>query len=135
MLKILLLTALAVSAHDGGHDSPGAVEAQKGGIVRPLETVTLELVTEGDKILIYAFDPKDKSAKPDVSKYPVTATVSLRNKKTETLTIMPKGDHWESEFKAPKGEHRYTLLLDIKQGGHSDKIKWTVEPKRKMANE
>lgn len=132
MLKTLvLLFALATSspafAHEGDH-GPSAVQAPKGGIMRSLETVHLELLSKGKTVEIYAYALDLKAA--DVSKYPVTATVTLPKKKAEAITLTPKGDHWAAEFDA-KGAHRYTLILNISQGGHQDAVKFTVEPKKK----
>jgi len=130
MLKKILLTIFItasqnVFAHEG-HDH-GTVQAPKGGIIRSLETVHLELITKGNLVSIYAYDTKLKPE--EVNKFPVSLTVTLPKKSPQTLEIKDKGDHWEAEFDA-KGAHRYTLMLSIKQGGHDDKVKFTVEPKK-----
>ncbi len=125
LLATISLTAWAHEGHDYG---PGSVQLFKGGIIRSLETVNLELVTQGKDIKIYIYDTKLKAA--DVTKYPVSLTVTLPKKKAEALQLTPQGDHWLTSFDA-KNAHRFDLVLAIKQGGHDDKVKWTVEPKRK----
>jgi hypothetical protein len=126
-LTVLLALSASSFAHDGEH-GPSSVQAPKGGVMRSLETVHLELLSKGSKIQIYAYETDLKPA--NVTKYPVSATVTLPKKKSVALVLEPKGDHWEAQFDA-KGAHRYSIELDIKQGGHQDKIKFTVEPKKK----
>lgn len=132
MRKIGMILALMISlqarAHEGHDHGPSNVQSQRGGVVRSLETVTLELVTEGKTIKIFTFDSEGKSV--DTSKFPASLTATLPKKKAEILKIESKGDHWVTEFDS-KNAHRYDLHLAIKQGGHNDKVKWTVEPKRK----
>jgi len=126
VLAGLLAMPYAMFAHEG--HGPSTVQAPKGGVMRSLETVHLELLSKGNTIQIYAYE---KDLKPsDVTKYPVSASVALPKKKSEVLALKSKGDHWEAEFD-PKGAHRYSLELDIKQDGHQDKVKFTVEPKKK----
>ncbi len=127
LLALALLPPAAV-AHEGHHDAPGAVQAPKGGQIKTLETIHLEPLTEGKTARIYVYDLNLKPA--DAAKYPVTGSVTLPKKKAEPITLETKGDHWAFEYDAKKA-HRYTFELSIKQGGHDDKIKWTIEPKHK----
>lgn len=130
MFKSLIITSLlfvvqSLYAHEGHDHGPSQVQAPKGGIVRSLETVHLELLSKGKNLNVYVYDMNFKPE--DVTKFPVSATVALPRKKAQALTFSPKGDHWEAEFDA-KGAHRYTLEMKIKQDGHEDKVKFTVEP-------
>lgn len=132
MLKSTFFTfvfalAALVYAHEGEH-GPSTVQAPKGGLIRSLETVHLELINKGNTLQIFIYDTDLKPA--EASKYPVSATVTLPRKKAEPVTLQPKGDHWEFQFDA-KGAHRFTLDFNIKQSGHDDKVKFTVEPKKK----
>lgn len=127
LVGIALLVAHKALAHEGHDHGPGQIQAPKGGVIRSLETVHLELLTKGKSLSIYAYD---SSLNPqDVTKFPVSATVTLPKKKSENLALIPKGDHWEAEFDA-KDAHRFALELSITQGGHKDKVKFNVEPKR-----
>lgn len=132
MHKILLAIIICIStsawAHEGHDHGPGSVQAPKGGVIRSLETVHLELLTKGHEIKIYLYDTELKAG--DVTKYPASLQVALPRKKLEDLKISAQGDHWLASFDA-KNAHRFDLVLAIKQGGHDDKVKWTVEPKRK----
>jgi len=125
---ILALICTPILAHEGHDHGPKSVQAPKGGIIRSLETIHLELVTEGKTINIYVYDKNLKPA--DVKNFPANLTVTLPKKKSESLQLASKGDHWEAIFDS-KNSHRFVLQLSIKQGGHDDKVKWTVEPKRK----
>ena len=127
LIAFICIIATA-KAHEGHDHGPSTVIPQKGGIVRSLETVSLELVVEGKTIKIFVFDKDKKPA--DVSKYPSSLTVVLPKKKPENLVLVAKGDHWEFSFD-PKNTHRFNVELAIKQAGHNDKVKWTIEPKRK----
>lgn len=132
MLNRIILTASLIFtqnsfAHKGHDHGPGQIQPPKGGVMRSLETVRLELLTKGNVISIYAYDTKMEPV--EVKKFPASLTVSLHKKSPQPLPLVDKGDHWEAEFDA-KGAHRYTLLLLIKQGGHDDKVKFTVEPKK-----
>lgn len=126
-IVVALIVAPLAFSHEGHDHGPGQVEAPKGGVIRSLESVHLELLTKGNTVFIYAYD---ENMKPDdVKKYPVSATVTLPKKKAHALALMEKGDHWEAEFDA-KGAHRYSIELSIRQAGHEDKVRYTVEPKR-----
>ena len=129
---VALLCFTEALAHEGHDHGPGSVQAPKGGVMRSLETVHLELKAEGKALRIYPYEMDAKTQKlvpADVAKFPVKATVTLPKKKPEALELSPKGDHWEGTFDA-KGAHRYALELAITQGGHNDKVKYTVEPKK-----
>lgn len=124
---ISLIAGTHAYAHEGHDHGPSQVQAPKGGVIRSLETVHLELLTKGKTVSIYAYNTDLKPE--EVKKFPVSATVTLPKKKPQTLALAEKGDHWEAEFDA-RGAHRYTLELSIKQGGHNDKVKFTVEPRK-----
>lgn len=131
MSKILFALTLLISslvfAHEGHDHGPSAVQAPKGGVIRSLETVHLELVAKGPEVKIY---PYDLQLKPmEVSKFPASVALALPKKKTAEAKLVEKGDHWLLQSDV-KGVHRYTLEMTIKQGGHDDKIKWVVEPKK-----
>jgi hypothetical protein len=140
MRKLLLLVTLMFSSvlfssgdhdhgHDHDHDAPGAVAAQKGGIIKSLEEVHVEVVAKGVNVKIYFFT---KDLKPlDVSKLKVTAEAELpRSKKKEAVSLVSKGTWYETSFDA-KGMHRYTLVLTINdpKQGHNDKLNFTIEKK------
>lgn len=131
----LIGLALKAGAHEGHDHGPGNVPLQKGGIMRSLETVHLELVYKDKSIEIYPFENQTGSKgatklnPADPNRFPVSAVVELPKAKAQTVELKPAGDHWAVSFD-PKGAHRFTFILAIQQGGHNDKVKWTVEPKK-----
>ena len=129
ILVIVSFFSLNFAYGHGVHDS-GNVKSQKGGIIRSLETIHVEFVSIGNKIQVYIFS-KDKKPKPLATKdYPATAKVILpRGGAEKKIELTAKADYWEAEYDA-KGIHRYTFEFYIEQGGHKDKLKFTVEPKK-----
>lgn len=133
-VSIFSVLSLTAGAHEGHDHGPGKVPLQKGGVMRSLETVNLELVYSNNSIQIYPFETKQDPKNPgklksaELAKFPVTATIELPKSKPQKLELKQSGDHWEA-FVDSKGAHRFTVLLAITQGGHNDKVKWTIEPK------
>jgi hypothetical protein len=133
MSKVTFLTVFFVftsliHAHEGDHHAKSSVQAPNGGIIQSLESVHLELLTKGDMLQVYIYNTDLTPA--DVSKYPVSAKVIFPKKKPQSIVLTPKINHWETTVNA-KGSHRFTLEISIKQAGHQDKVKFTVEPKKK----
>ena len=132
MVKKLAILAVfifgsTIYAHEGHHDTPGTVAAPKGGVIKSLETVHLELLQQGKLVKIYVYD---KELKPvEAKNYPVSATATRPRKKAEKVELKTNKNHWEYMYDA-KGSHRYTLQFNIKQDGHNDKLKWNIEPKK-----
>src|SRR5690606_24997044 len=101
MLKSLLtclftmFMATPLIAHEGHDHGPSQVQAPKGGIIRSLEAVHLELLTKGKTLSLYVYDTDLKPE--DAKKFPVSASVTLPKKKAQALPLIAKGDHWEAE--------------------------------------
>ncbi len=133
MKPIILILSITMSFHfalaHGVHDS-GAVKPQKGGVIQSLETIHVEFVNMGKENFIYVFN-KDSKPKPLATKdYPVSAKVILpKGGGEEKIGLEAKESHWVAKYD-PKGIHRYTFVLTIEQGGHTDHLKFTVEPKK-----
>lgn len=128
LVFIGLLFPWLVLAH-GVHDDGGA-KPQKGGVLKSLESIHLELVQMGEEIRVYVYNKESPPKSEDVSKYPVTAKVVLpRNKGSKELKLNPKKDHWSTTYNA-KGIHRFDFVLNIEQAGHKDEVVFTIEPKK-----
>jgi len=123
-----LIFCLVASSHEGDH-GPSTFQAKKGGVVQSLETVNLELVQAEGVLQLYAYDSKGKAAK--VSQYPVSGKIQLPMKKTVEVKFEDKGEYWEIKYSPPAEAHRFTLELNIEQGGHKDKIPFTIEKRKK----
>ena len=69
---------------------------------------------------IFAFEIAQDPSSPgklkpaDVTRYPVSATIELPKSKAQKVELRPSGDHWSIAFD-PKGAHRFTVVLAIKQ--------------------
>lgn len=128
-LMILISTFIAIPlfAHEGHHHTPATVAPPKGGVLRTLETIHLEMLQQGKKVKVYVYDKKLKPLQ--AKSYKASALAFRPRKRAEKIELKEMGDHWEYQYDA-RGAHRYTFELDIEQGGHKDKVKWNIEPKR-----
>lgn len=128
IVALVLIFPLVSLAH-GVHDS-GSAKPQKGGVLKSLETIHLELVQMGEELRIYVYNKETPPKAEDVSKYPVSAKAVLPRKKgAKDLNLVPKKSYWATSFDA-KGAHRFDFVLSIEQGGHKDDVVFTVEPKK-----
>lgn len=136
MKKILVVIAVwgfasFGSTHEGhDHDAPAKVKAPKGGVIKSLEEVHVELVSKGKDIKVYLYD-KEMKAK-NLTGFKVSAQAEMpRTKKTEAVSLTAKDNFYEGTFDA-KGVHRYTLIVAVTDPkvGHEDKLKFTVEPRK-----
>lgn len=128
LLGILFAFPLLGLAH-GVHDDGGA-KPQKGGVLKSLETIHLEMVQMDKELRIYVYNKETPPKSEEASKYPVSAKVVLPRKKGEhKLTLITNKDHWTTSYDA-KGLHRFDFVLSIEQGGHKDDVIFTVEPKK-----
>ena len=136
-LKILLLTAALMGlsqttlAHEGhDHDAPGMVKAPKGGMIKSLDNIHVEVVSKGQNVQIHYYN---KELKPvDVSGYPTTAEIELpRTKKKESITLNKVGQNFEYTYDA-KNAHRYTLSLAVTDPSIKETVKltFTIEPRK-----
>ena len=133
LITILISTLFAanVFAHEGhDHDAPASVKPVKGGIVRSLEELNVEVVTKGKDVTIYMFDHDMKPRKTEGLK--VSAEAELPRKKGKSVLVLKdNGDHYTTVYDA-KNAHRYDLKLKIfdPKVGHDDDLKFTIEPRR-----
>lgn len=136
---LLSLVSIVSYAHDGhDHDGPSLFQPQKGGVVKSVEEINVEVVTKDSKTEIYFYDNDGKIK--EAGSFQASAEAKLpRSKTVEKLTLHPITDastkavtHYEINYD-PKGTHRYTLVLNIKElkHKHSDKLQFTIETKKK----
>jgi hypothetical protein len=130
ILTLGLLLSISSFAHEGhDHDAPGAVEAPKGGMIKSTEGYHVEVVAKGTNIKVYLYSLDLKPA--DASGFKVQLQTEIpRSKKSENLEFKATGNMLEATYDA-KSAHRYTLMVSIaKTGGHSDKLSFTIEPRK-----
>lgn len=124
---VTMVMSLSLHAHEGHDHGPSMIAPPKGGVIRSLETIHLELLPQGKTVKIFVYDKKMEPV--EAKKYPVSAMATRPRKQAEAVELKTKKSHWEFEYDA-KGSHRYTLQLSIEQGGHKDKVQWNIEPRR-----
>ncbi len=126
---LIIAMASFVFAHEGhDHDTPAKVRAPKGGIIKSVENVHIEVVSRGKNIKVYIYDHDMKPQ--NIETFRVSAKVQFpRSKKEEELVLANKKNFFEADFDA-KGAHRYTLVLTVMdpKEGHNDVLNYTVEP-------
>lgn len=120
-----------VVAHEGHvHDIPQSIQAPKGGTIKAVEAVYVEVVSRGSDIKIYIYDKNMKQQ--ELAPYKLSAQAEIpRTKKKSDIALKMNSNFAEAVFDA-KGAHRYTLILKIQEPGedHADTLKYTIEPKK-----
>ncbi len=135
MRKLTLLTAITIAtlvgpfksgAHEGHHETPGALTAPHGGLIKETKQLYLELVTEKSGVKIYPFDRAMKPVAPKDVKLDAKMQVP-RRKKQEDVKFEMKDDHFVANVDA-QGAHRYDLNLSVTHNSKAEKVKFSVEP-------
>lgn len=129
-LMVGMVVPSSAFAHEGhSHDAPARRQAPKGGIIKSLEQVWVEVVPKGAQLKIYLYD---KEMKPRATEgFKIQAQAELPRKKGKhDLQLSDTGLGYDTEFEA-KGSHRYTLILKIRdpKEKHEDTLNFTIEPK------
>lgn len=124
-LTTLLALPLAVLAHEGHPEAKGDVSAPNGGLIKPSDEHYFEVLTEGPKLSIYAYDI-DLKTLPQ-GKIELAAQTQLPGQALQPLKLTYAGDRWQAAFDAGSA-HRYTLKLTKTHDGHSDTATFTIEP-------
>lgn len=131
-LSFLCLFAIPIQsfAHEGhDHDAPAVVTPRKGGIIKSVGKMNIEMVSKGDNLRLYFFDG---SLNPmPVAGFQLDAKAEMpRSKKTEKVNFIAKENFFEADY-AAKGIHRYSLLLGIRdvKAGKQDRLEFTIEPR------
>lgn len=128
-LCLLLGSLIASPAFSHGVHDSGSAKPQKGGVIKSLESLNVELVQIDGEVQIYIFGKDEKSSPLETSKYPVSAKVTFpREKKSQEVELTSHKNHWSAKVNA-KGSHRYLFEFHIEQAGHKDNLKFNIEPK------
>lgn len=129
ILFFILTIGFATNAFGHGNHESATVKPQKGGVVKSLETVHLELVQIQKELRLYIFSTDLKLQDPD--KYNISANVVLpRGKGKKDIIFKKQKKHLITSFDA-KNLHRYDLIIFITQGGHKDRVVFTIETKNR----
>lgn len=137
-LKLFVtLLALAVvtsqtMAHEGDHGTPGLVEAPKGGEIKSLGNVHVEVLTQGAKdIKIYLYT-KDLKPIAAAKGFRLTAQAEVpRVSGRRDLLLKESGGVYTTTFDSGKA-HRYTLHITVYDPDqkYDDHLSFTIEPRR-----
>lgn len=133
-LTIGLITSLTPAtshAHEGDHDTPGLVQAPKGGDIKSIENAHIEVLSQKEGIKIY-FYSRDLKPMANIQQFTVSAEAQLPRSKVMTpLVLKESGGVLSTSFDS-KGAHRFTLVLIVKDAshGHNDRLSYTIEPRR-----
>lgn len=125
MMGFLIMSSNLSIAHEG-HDEPKSMPTPRGGITRGNENYFFEYVYKPGGGFVYLYTHDAKPAQ--VSGVEAKATYEIPRKKNVEAKVIPQGNSWKIEAELPKS-HRITLKFQIKDGVHSDTIKFVVEPK------
>lgn len=131
MKKIFMISALIFSfgithAHEGHDKTPGALAAPHGGMIKGVDHIHLELVSDSTGVKIYPLD-HDMKAIP-LADVKIEAKMSIpRKSKSEPVKFSAEDDHFIAKINA-KGAHRYDLDVTVTHGGKVEKLKFNVEP-------
>ncbi|MFN7906401.1 MAG: hypothetical protein ACK5P5_14565 [Pseudobdellovibrionaceae bacterium] len=116
--------------HGHNHDAPGLVQAPKGGLIKTLDSIHVEVVNKGQNVQIHFYDHDMKQV--DAATITTTGEVELpRTKKKEKIALVKKDQSLEYTYDAKKS-HRYTLHLMVKDPTQKspNALTFTVEPKK-----
>lgn len=119
----LLLGALNISAHEG-HDMPGVLKANHGGVVKAGKELNLEYVVAGNVVKIYPVSHEGKDlAATDVS---LTALVKLPKGKAEPVKLEIKEGTYTAvvDFKSA---YRVEMNVSTEVKGKKDAFKFQIE--------
>lgn len=126
------LAAISLHAHEGhDHDAPINLQAKKGGQIKSLENVNIEVLAKGKDLKVYVFNKEMRPEKLEGFEIKAFAELPRSKDKPKALVLTPVEDHLAASFDA-KSAHRYTLTIEVKDPteDHADSLKFTIEPKR-----
>lgn len=119
----LALSLTSVSYAHEGHETPGSIKANHGGIVKPGKEINLEYVVSGTEVTLYPLDHDGKDL--PASEVKLTATSKIPKGKVEQLTIeSTNGFKTNVDF---KGAYRSEVVVTSEVKGKKDTFKFQVE--------
>lgn len=124
ILASLLLGSISLFAHEGHDETPGAIKANHGGVVKKGKDINLEYVVAGEEIKLYpvSHDGKDFAA----SEVKLTATAKLPKEKAEALKLETKDGVYVAKVDF-KGAYRIEIVVNADNKGNQSTFKFQVE--------
>lgn len=120
---MLLVSSTSLMAHEG-HDAPGALKANHGGVVKAGHEVNLEYVVSGELVKLYAISHEGKEiAAKDIK---LTATAKLPKGKAAPLKLEIKDGAYIAKVDF-SGAYRVELQVTAESKGEKSSFKFQVE--------
>ncbi len=124
VLSLVLLSSLAVFAHEGHDDAPGAIKANHGGNVKAGKEINLEYVVSGTEVKLYpvGHDGKDLTS----AEVKLNVTSKLPKGKAEVIKTELKDGAFlvKVDFKTA---YRIEMNIDAEVKGKKSSFKFQVE--------
>ncbi len=132
MGKIIFKLILAVAfssvgfAHEGHDNTPGAITAPHGGIVKGGDPLYWELVSDASGVKLYPLTHDQKLI--PLKEMSVTGTAEFPKKaKKDIVKFSIVDDHYSAQVNT-KGVSHYALEITSTYQGKKGKVKFQVEP-------
>ncbi len=125
LILFLCLFSQLSFAHSNHDHSPGKKGAPNNGIIKETASYHLELVNNGQDLMIFLYDV-DMKAIDDLSGYSLIAHTALPRKEKVKIEMPVMHNHFHGKFDK-KDAHRFTLHVEIKKGDKLEKTEWVIE--------
>lgn len=119
----LVLTSVSLQAHEG-HDTPGTLKANHGGVVKAGKDINLEYVISGEEVKLFPAAHEGESLA--VNEVKLTATAKLPKGKAELLKLELKDGVYVAKVDF-KGAYRVEILVKADNKGKQSTFKFQVE--------
>ena len=129
MFKIILTTVLMMAsistfAHEGHDETPGALKANHGGVVKPGKVINLEYVIKGDTVELYP--ASHEGADLPLTDVALTGTAKPSKGKATPLKFESKNGAYLAKVDF-KGAYRVEVQVVADNKGKKSTFKFQVE--------
>lgn len=124
LMAFLLTGSIGLFAHEGHDQTPGALKANHGGVVKSGKQINLEYVVTGDLLSLYPATHEGTDLKPADVK--LSATAKLPKGKAEPVKLEIKDGAYLAKVDF-KGAYRVELQVIATSDGKDSTFKFQVE--------
>lgn len=123
LTTVLMIGSLGVYAHEG-HDTPGSLKANHGGVVKPGKVINLEYVVKGDTVELYPASHEGN----DLPATEVTLTGTSKPSKGKATPLKLESRNGAYLTKVDfKGAYRVEVEIVADSKGKKSNFKFQVE--------